>query len=476
MIFVLFFVLLVGFLVYKTTYKTGFLKTKNKFKMARIPEVKRFWDCKLFLFNEESKMLLKHYGKATTKNVDSILSKVRLNCPKENLLEKEKKFFYNVLQSKPVYIVKDKKELPAIEIALRLEEFFALEVDNNQKQSQNFYTDKLNFINPKNKKLFEMLEKLNINLQLPNNLKTIFLPENLTPKGDLKKSSILYENYLLEKYQNNDIDFFVYRFFVGQCLTFVLIKNKTMQTKTIEFKYFHDFANKKNNYYEFVKKQNFVLIKNLKTETITYFNFSHVPKSIKTSAVIGLEKSNLPCVLLDYKMELPPNAVNQTSFMFSQTPQPLALLNFKNFINFGDKLQEVFFFEIDFLSETENKFFSQVLNRAKVTLLKKSQLFFYWHEGTYATLKQKFLKKEMDALCFYLSVQNNLMSIQKGNIKINPYFLESNFVINFKDSQSIYVLKQDLKVPYLVLDGVKYYNHFTIPLQFLKKKPAKIHI
>ncbi len=469
---------MLGFLVYRKTYKVGILKMKKRLRFAKGVEQQNFFFGRLFLFNEESKLLLEKHGKSLARQVDGILSKLRLNCPKENLSLKEQKFFYEVLKEKPVYIVKSDRDFFAVELALKFEDFYAVFFSNKEKKENNLFDNKINLVNLKNKRLCSVLEKLNVNFLLPSNLNTFFKAEQFSFKKEFKKSSILTQGYLLEKYQNGKIDFFVYRLFVGECLSFVIVKNKGEQDFVFEFEYFYDFANEKINYFEFEKKHNFILIKNLKRDTRTYFNFSCPTYKVKTSALIEAEKSNLPCLHLNYSLNLQAKSTKQLAFMFSKSIQPLPLLDLKKLlIESSKQLEEFFFFDIDFLSDSESKFFSKLISQAKITFLQSGETSFIWHKGDYVLLKQKYLNKEIDAFCFYLSVQKSLINVTKNEVVVNPHFLKSDFVVNFKkDFKPIYISKQNLKVPYLILDGVKYYNHFAIPIEFLKNKPAKIQL
>lgn len=476
MIFVFCFIMLLAFVLYKKTYKVGIVKSKKKFKLASKLNLQVFYLSKLNLFNEESKLLLASHGISFSKKVDNILNKVRLNCPSHFLQKKEREFFYEKLKEKPVYVAKSKKDFLPLETALRIEDFYAVYFDNISKKDEIFEPNKVFIASSKNKLFKEVLENLNINKPLPKKIDILFKADQFLFKQNLKKTSILTQGYLLEKYQSQEIDFFVYKLFVGECVSFVSVKNKTQNDVNFAFDLFFDFANKKINYFAFDVKNNFVSIKNQKTGESVYFNFSLPAQKTTFSAIKGTTISNLPCLYLNYNFEIKQNRAKTMFFMFSKRVQPLPLLDVKKLMQVShNKLSEIFLFSINFFSNKENSFFEKIKTKAKICLLQSVDVLFSWHKGNYVELKQKYKNKEIDALCFYLSVKHNAYQVLAKEIVVNTQFFAGSFEVFFGNVfKSVMVSKKNLAVPYLLLEGVKYFNQFAVPVDFLKRKPAQI--
>jgi hypothetical protein len=480
MVFILIFMLFFGFAIFKNTYKNGKVKYKKKaLKLCLASERKVFYFFAANFFCYETQNLLNSCTRIFAKLVDDILCKVRLLAPKCDLTSQEIELKRNKIGDRAVYVLDNnaiERDFSAVCLALCIEEFFPIYLGNKSKEVLQKYPKINHYKNP-SKEFVLLCKKLNINLNLPKPIECYFLKENFNFKQKFKKHMILGDSYLLTQYKSQDFKINIYNFFVKGSISLCFCENLTDVDKNFEFKFFYDLANQRLNYFDISKRNNFVIIKDEIKQDITYLNFSLPPKQLNFSCLKNTIKSNLPCVELTYKQVIKPKERLQFVFMLSKNPQLLENLDTKKISEISkNNINNFFDFNILFSSKTENDFFNnEIINQAKAIYLGFGKKRFHAVGGDYNVLKNKYLAKEIDELCFFVSVKSNLISYEKTGVKINPYFVKDDFKIRllaFKNP--ICIVRKNLKAPCLVLDGVKYFNHLLVQYDMLANYEAKI--
>lgn len=468
MIFILLFVLFVGFIILKNLKPKYILKLPKKYILANINLKKQvFFTCPLNFLHEETKRLFaeKQISFLSALKFDETLSKVRFHIPQKKMFVPREEM--QKLKTLPIYFLQNFlfNELQIIALVKQYEDFLIVINENEKEKIKGFEKDVF-VLNKNDKVTFDLVKDLNINYEIGNykinnyqNVLKILNQENITKMVDLA--------YMLTKIESKVICAYLYDFFIGEKVSVLIVENKTNQSQNCEFSYFLDLVQNKINYLFFKRSKNFVIIQNVFSLRAKYFNYTKSPRKIDYSKCRGLENSNLPCLKLSYFETLLPKQKKEYVFMYSKNIIPLKFYSLSMLHKASQEyLSDVFNLDIFTPNSNFNTFFNEhIKQKALIELLKTGKTKIKLYNESVEEIVSKYKSGFIDALSCFLSLKNKLVEEKENSFVFNPHFCSQDFSFNISYKniiKQINVTKKNLQTPCLIVDGVKYYNHLEL--------------
>lgn len=458
-----------GFILIKNLKPKFMLKLPKKFLPANVLYVSQniFFTFPLEVLFEESRALFleKKLSFANAKKFDEILTKIRFHIPQKKMfVAKEELSAFNAI---PIYFLENfsPEEFKLIMLAKQYEDFLPVVCENEKAKIAGFEKEVFT-LNKNDKTNANLIKDLNINFATGNysvkNYQNVFKMQ-----GQKRLTKMLDSAYILSKFESDGFYAYLYDFFIGEKVSYLILENKTNVNQTCAFSYFMDLAQKKINYLYFKRNKNFVAIQNVFSTKIKYFNYTKSPQKIDYSMCKGLENSNLPCLKFRYNENFAPKQKKGYMFMYSKSIVPLKFYSlFKLQQASAEYLENVFNIDIFTKNEKFNEFFNEhIKQKALIELLQTGKTKIDIYKIDIGEITDKYKNGEISALSCYLSLKNLLMRENEKSFVFCPDFWPENFSFNIhykKSIKQVSVTKKKASLPCLIIDGVKYYNHLEI--------------
>lgn len=450
-----------------------YLKTKNRYKLIIMNEKYFFCSKNNFLFVDLNLLKIKSFR--FVKQLDYVLKKIKLNCPKiynkpinYNQLEK-----LGVQPCYPVYFEEKltKEKLDVLLFARSCVDYNLVVLANN-KCSNAFY-DKLAelgvVIVEKTSLSYSVLSWLylaNINFDISNNLEIENKKEGLIVfdgKRQLTFNNQIDEYKICDVYNDDNIYAIVNKF-NDECYK-IKLQNKTATQKTITINYYKSLNNGDVNYYKFIKKKSNILCYSVITKQYFYYKCSH-SFCVSFSRVKNMKHSNLPKIEFNKKIVLKPfetqefeicktdNLCETFESCYAKIKSQYDKLFMITLVCNDDKLNQLFNFELK-----EN------------IILQQFDKFVHYEINSFAQGYALYKLKKVSALDLYNYILNNLLGVKldNGYLYIKPKLsYDFELILKVNNKKFIIDVKHGDKKG-IVVDGTRFVNCYNIHIERLNK-------
>lgn len=458
MLLLLIFVIILKTLLLKTN---GFntkkiLKTKQKFVYVKL-QYKLFYSKQLF-FNFIARDLIKTMSYSKLKNIDDVLTKVKINIPQTygKFVDRKCLSMCGLKEKIPIYIA-NKNEIKYIYEAMKYAKFYCILFEDCEIKSTEyikiFNKDSISL------ELLNTLYLLNINYgkvcktHLFENFDEIEINDK-----QLDKVEFFDGKFLCFRYSLCNIDIEIKKYYNDGLFYNIKIKNNCNQTKGVTVKINKNIDLDIINYYIF-KTSNKTLKMFELSGQVNCFVMSNTKVEFIVSKVKELLNSNIPTLSIANNIKLQPYQIYEYDLFISK--KHCKEFSFKkNVIEYITKLGQRFKVKIKSQNKKIDRLFNKILPQNIIL------------DEIYQTNEKSI--EINNSQCFE-EVLKMYSSKEITNIKMYEYMLEN--YIGLKETSSLYILNPktgfdfclyienkmiDIKYcggkKYIEIDGTRYFN------------------